>query len=64
MYIQTIESKVLGEGLTEEEVVSVSCQLSQSCSVVVQVSRGKPLVGHVNHHKMTSLLSKRGRVAE
>ena len=55
-WLNTIESKVLGEGLAKEEIVSVGCQLPHSCSIVVQIPSGKSLVGHVHHHKMTSLL--------
>ena len=52
----TIQPHVLGEGLTDHQVVSIRDQLPEAGSISIQITRGKALVGHVQHNEMVPLL--------
>ena len=60
VYVLTIESHVLREGLAERHLVTVPHQLLQTCRVSIQVACGEALVGHVHHHKVAPLMTDLG----
>lgn len=52
----TIETHVLGKGLGEGNQVTVLDELAESIGILVSVSRGETLVGHVEEGKVASIL--------
>ncbi len=60
----TVESHVLGEALTENQFVPISSQLPETSCIPVQVTGGKPLVGHVHKHHVVPRLARGVRRGE
>ena len=55
----TVETHVLGEGLGQNDVVSLLDEVAHCPGVFVDVAAGKALIGHVEEHQQVPFLNGR-----
>lgn len=56
IFMHTVESHVLGEGLRQHNVVARLDEVPNSPGITINVAAGEALVGHVKEHQQVPFL--------